>query len=44
MLFKLNYRQLIIEANGPAEMKIFRQEGSKFSEQEVIKILQDLKK
>ncbi|XP_065925413.1 dedicator of cytokinesis protein 9 isoform X3 [Magallana gigas] len=37
-------RQLIIESNGPAEMKIFRQEGSKFSEQEVIKILQDLKK
>nr|XP_022345904.1 dedicator of cytokinesis protein 9-like isoform X4 [Crassostrea virginica] len=37
-------RQLIIESNGPAEMKIYRQEISKFSEPEVIKILQDLKR
>ncbi|XP_048744096.2 dedicator of cytokinesis protein 9-like isoform X7 [Ostrea edulis] len=37
-------RQLIIEANGPADMKIYKQEGSKFSELEVIKILQDFKR
>ncbi|XP_062616230.1 dedicator of cytokinesis protein 9-like isoform X2 [Saccostrea cucullata] len=37
-------RQLIIETNGPAELKIYRQDPSKFSEQEVIKVLQDLKK
>ncbi|XP_061183678.1 dedicator of cytokinesis protein 9-like isoform X1 [Saccostrea echinata] len=37
-------RQLIIETNGPAELKVYRQDASKFSEQEVIKVLQDLKK